>query len=79
MASGFCVSPLQGPDLDTLNSMVTVAALYGVRLIEDFSGRAEAAPILSGTEGQCNYAPLHHQLTEQAEHSLPDEVRMVTR
>ena len=77
LASGFCVSLLQSPDLDTLNSMVTVAALYGVCFIEDFSGRAEAAPILPGNGGKRNYAPLHRQLTEQAERSLPDEVRMV--
>ena len=54
LASGFCVPPLQGSDLDTLNSMVTVAALYGVRFIEVFSGRAEAGPILPGTGGQRN-------------------------
>ena len=69
--------PLQGLNLDTLNSIVTVAALYGVRFIEDFSGRAEAAPILPGTGDQHNYTPLHRQLTEQAERSLPDEVRMI--
>ena len=77
LASGYCAPPLQGPDFDTLNLMVTVAALYEFRFIEDFSGRAEAAPILPETGGQRNYEPLHRQLTEQAERSLPDKVRMV--
>ena len=65
LAWGFCVPLIQGPDLDTPNSIVTVAALYGVRFIEYFSGRAEAVPILPVTGDPRNYAPLQRQLTEQ--------------
>ena len=44
--------------------------------MEDFRQRAEAAPLISGSQGQRNYyAPLCRQLAEQAEIPLPREVR----
>ena len=43
--------------------------------MEDVRRRVDAAPLIPGCHGQRNYAPLGRQLAEQAERSLPLEVR----
>ena len=42
-----CDPPLQGPDLDLLNTLVTFAALYGVRFIEYYWWWVEVVPMKS--------------------------------
>ena len=69
---------VQGPELDTLNTIVTLNALCEVRFVEDFYRRAAAAPIIPDSGEQRNYTPLGHQLAEQAGRSLPGKFRRYT-
>ena len=71
-----CNIPLQGPDLDRLLTLVTFAALYEVRFIEDFLRREEGAPLVPDTGGRRDYTSLGYLLAEQVRRPLPPEVRM---
>ena len=52
-------TPLQGPELDTLNTLVALAVLFIVSLVRDFRRRAKMAPIVPGTSGQRNFTPCY--------------------
>ena len=69
-----CTPPLQGPKLDTLNTLVALAVLSIVSVLRNFWRRAEMAPMVPGTSRQRNFASLLYQLAEQENIALPPGV-----
>ena len=64
LATDVCVTPLQGPELDILNTLVASVVMSVVRFVGDFRQRAEAAPVIPGSGGERNFVLLIQQLIE---------------
>ena len=74
-----CVPPLQGAELDVLNTLVTAVVLSVVclDLVGDFWQRAKTAPVIPGMGGQRNFTPLARQLAEQENRTVRPGLRVV--
>ena len=77
LANDVCVPPLQGAELDELNTLVAAVFLNVARLVGDFRRRAETAPVIPGAGGHRNFTTLARQLAEQQNRSVPPGLRVV--